>query len=600
MSAPDERTPLLAENASASSGEQEAVVVVETRTQSYLGELLRILPLYLFIFLVKLISIGPVSTLIAMTRAFACADYLDATRAPPAPLYPGVPPHELCAGRAVELRTSTLLSVLTSAEKLLAAAAMAFVYGPLIQKSKRRPMLLLTVLAATVGILPYLLIPLHYPFGSVYRTPEEHDTTPTLALGSPRFGIVGMVAASVLTGLLGSDQVGVAVCRALIVEFSSPANQSKHLVHAQLAVMASIIVGPASFGWVAERYPTALMPENNRTAFYLSAACCLAMLLLSLFVIPETRSDDAAATAAAKLDPALAPVEHPSLWSTLRLLLPYHGDSRIPRLGFITAMCACGTIGSNTYITYLSYREWSPALISYLLSFIGLTRVLFLLAAYPPAASVAAACVRKPDSLKGLSEAKCNELEHAATVKNDPLSSEEEEDGAADAGGRPTSAYSLHGLRDWEHDLPTLLLLRRELKHWRYRIDTLLLRTSLGFETAGWLVGVVSIQLLSLPLVYTFILVTAFGTAAVPLVQSLAVAAAEDIRESAPLGERDAEAYNVDNAVAVCSLMESISFGFVPLLYSGVYFFTLESCPALTFVVSIGFFVLASIASATL
>ena len=372
------------------------------------------------------------------------------------------------------------------------------------------------------------------------RTRDEalSGTVPRFALGSPRFTLVALEILMVIAGLLGSDAIGFALCRSLIVERSNPANRSKNLAGAQLSLMLGLVVGPTGFSWIAERWPSdasevrgllqlvwgifgKLPPERrlhqspiatpgapapdgsftNRTAFFCSVGCVVIQLLIAMFFIPDTPPNTAVVAEEESRTATPAPTRNHkgSSLSTLLVLKPFRNtrtgqlDTRLLRLVFIAALNLFGGLGIVSLLTYLTYAGVSPLKTSYMLSWAGFTRVIVLLVGFPLAVAFAGKLIRKPAVLAQLSTAQLEDL----TSRSKPLETPDPEisdefDGDVDeeqygllsassrlrqSQGRASSAEASRLSVIFDEDARKTML--KALAWWRTKIDLALLRASL-------------------------------------------------------------------------------------------------------------------------
>ncbi|EPQ28669.1 uncharacterized protein PFL1_03972 [Pseudozyma flocculosa PF-1] len=184
-------------------------------------------------------------TLLDQTRAFTCAFHYE--RHPELwPLSPGsalpLDSDHPCAVPGVEAKFGVVNAISSFASMGLSSISMLF-YGPRLSTWGRKPLITLATFSCMFGLLPYILLPLGYPYGPL---PDSVAVSPTVSLGL-------VLLASCLQGLMGDTALVYLVMNALAVDASRPETRSIYLSWILTATLIGCFVGPTLAAWVIQR-----------------------------------------------------------------------------------------------------------------------------------------------------------------------------------------------------------------------------------------------------------------------------------------------------------------------------------------------------------
>jgi multidrug resistance protein len=126
----------------------------------------------------------------------------------------------------------------------------------------------------------------------------------TMLAFAPNLGIV--FVARIIEGISGGN---ISVTQAYVSDLVEPAKRAQAFAYIGAAFSAGLIFGPAAGGWLAGHY-------GFRIPFLLAAALQLLTLLVTIAVLPESRSKDAQAEVATLAD-IVASLRDPKLAPTL-------------------------------------------------------------------------------------------------------------------------------------------------------------------------------------------------------------------------------------------------------------------------------------------
>jgi DHA1 family tetracycline resistance protein-like MFS transporter len=138
----------------------------------------------------------------------------------------------------------------------------------------------------------------------------------TMLAYAPNLGIV--FVARIIEGISGGN---ISVTQAYVSDLVEPAKRAQAFAYIGAAFSAGLIFGPAAGGWLAGHY-------GFRIPFLLAAALQLLTLLVTIAVLPESRSKNAQAEVATLTDIVASlrdPKLAPTLWQKLVYSLGLYG-----------------------------------------------------------------------------------------------------------------------------------------------------------------------------------------------------------------------------------------------------------------------------------
>lgn len=271
-------------------------------------------------------------------------------------------------------RMSTSLNTVTG----LLSAITAAKYGVLSDRYGRRYPLMLAMLGSLLNDLTYILVSKYYDHLSIY------------------FLIIGAIC----DGITGSYMSLLAATYAYATDVVSPARRAVAFGYFQCCFYGGIAIGPTLGGYIVKR------TNNVLIIFYLAMVVHGVFALYTIFILPESLSPQRRMAAKAKHEEskrqsmnAMSSTNHMvsgaqtflqffNIFKVLSVFVPKNGRPVIKRnLLLLMAIDICLLLNLGMFTIIILYGklmfDWGDLQQGYLLSIVGGTRVVMLLAVLP-------------------------------------------------------------------------------------------------------------------------------------------------------------------------------------------------------------------------
>ncbi|KAN0061727.1 hypothetical protein ACQY0O_005719 [Thecaphora frezii] len=184
-------------------------------------------------------------SLLDATRSFTCAfhyqrhpELLPSDPNAPLPLDSNRP----CAVSGVEAKVGIVSAIQNFGLFGISSISLLF-YGPRLSTWGRKPLLTLAAVSNLVGLLPYALLPMGYPFGP---RPDEMSISPTASM-------IILLVSTCTQGLMGDAPLFLCVLNAITVDASQPETRSIFLSWTLTSILVGCFLGPALAAWALSR-----------------------------------------------------------------------------------------------------------------------------------------------------------------------------------------------------------------------------------------------------------------------------------------------------------------------------------------------------------
>lgn len=459
----EERQPLLGSNDSAPHHQSGKGCLSYTSIWAAVRDKWPIYRVLLVALLVYTSTVGPVTTVLELTRALACAEYYQ--HHPPSQARQSAlqssDSEKLCSNDWIEGRSAQAYSTINVVGSMLATASILLIEPHLSRWGRKRVFIFSTsvlLLDRTVS----LFLPIGYPYG---------PTASQMAV-SPEWVMRIFLGFSILANMFGGEIVPILCLRLIITDASSAGSKTTSLLGLQRMNIISVSVGPVLTTWLGSLFPVSsgsmirlfsrigdqfqrlgmhtspssgpvpvpLLPrerplppispgmeQNNVAPFLVSLLTVIATIITSAVILP---ADEACEASPSSLQQDSPPKERREsmfwrIWP--RRDIDGNRDWRILAI-IVVAMCHMGSAYSSMiYIQFFGHAlHWGQEATAFLISSMGITRAITLFLVAPLWTAYFERTIKRPGPLRQLSLDEIKAIAEEAPAVDAPIESTSE------------------------------------------------------------------------------------------------------------------------------------------------------------------------------